>query len=659
MTAKRWALRDSLILACLTVILIWPLFRLVYLDRWTSIESTFIADARMLAEHLPHPGWQPLWYCGTRTDYIYPPALAYGTLLISKIGHVAPARAYHLFTAIFYVFGIVGVYWLVLIGSASRAAAWLSAAATALISPSFFLLRDIRHDSIYLVPQRLHVLMAYGEGPHISSLCVLPAALAAALVALRNRRTVALAAASALCALVVAINFYGAVALGIFYPVMVWSVWNGERNRAVLWRAAAIPLLAYGLSAFWLTPSYVSVTLTDLKWVAPPVTPGGWIILALLVAAWCVLTARFAAKRPEREWGVFVAGLVAILGLCVLGLYSFGLRITGDPNRLLPEFDLAFILGGVEIFRLLRARPKLRIPAVLLVLLAFYPAIRYLRHAWSPFPKAAPLDTVYEYKTTQWVHDHLPGARVLPSGTVRYWFDVWADNAQPDGGSAQGMLDQHLPDATWQILHGDRADLAILWLQALGTSAVVVPDQNSWEPYHDYQFPGKFRGALPPVYDDGHGTVIYSVPRVHPAIARVVENARLNQTGPIRGGGDFDSLSRYVAVVEDATRPEATLAWRGTDEADVRATVSGGESVLVQETYDPAWRAYENAAPLPIRMEPVMGFMLIDAPPGVHDIQMRFETPLENRFGQVLFVITLVALAILLRIHAPGRRAPN
>src|ERR1700732_1478679 len=102
---KRAAWLDSFLLFLLTTLLIWPLFRLKYLDNWPSIESTFIADARMLAARLPHPGWQPLWYCGTRFDYIYPPALRYGTALLSKIDHLSPARAYHLYTALLYSFG--------------------------------------------------------------------------------------------------------------------------------------------------------------------------------------------------------------------------------------------------------------------------------------------------------------------------------------------------------------------------------------------------------------------------------------------------------------------------------------------------------------------------------------------------------------------------
>src|SRR5580693_2566338 len=138
---------DTLMLLVLTAALIAPLFRLEYLNNWPSIESTFIADARMLAEHLPHPGWQPLWYCGTRFDYIYPPALRYGTALIAKFASVSTARAYHFYTAVFYVSGIAAVYWLVRIGKGSRGAAWVAAVWVALLSPSFLFFPIIRHDS--------------------------------------------------------------------------------------------------------------------------------------------------------------------------------------------------------------------------------------------------------------------------------------------------------------------------------------------------------------------------------------------------------------------------------------------------------------------------------------------------------------------------------
>ena len=42
---------DLLLIFLFTAVLIAPLFHAKYLDRWDSIESTFIADGRFLHEH--------------------------------------------------------------------------------------------------------------------------------------------------------------------------------------------------------------------------------------------------------------------------------------------------------------------------------------------------------------------------------------------------------------------------------------------------------------------------------------------------------------------------------------------------------------------------------------------------------------------------------
>src|SRR5579871_3903892 len=118
--SRRQPLIDTFVLLLLAIVLIAPLFRITYLDNWPSIESTFISDARLLAEHMPHPAWQPLWYCGTRYDYIYPPALRYGTALISLAGHTSTAKAYHIYIALTYLFGLVSLYWFAWVGSRSR-----------------------------------------------------------------------------------------------------------------------------------------------------------------------------------------------------------------------------------------------------------------------------------------------------------------------------------------------------------------------------------------------------------------------------------------------------------------------------------------------------------------------------------------------------------
>ncbi len=360
---------------------------------------------------------------------------------------VSTARAYHLYTGTLYLLGIVSVYWLARIGSGSRGGALLSAAGTALVSPSFLLLPVVRHDSFFEIPQRLHVLMAYGEGPHISALAVMPAALALSFLALRSRNRLALAGAAVLCALTVANNFYGATALAIFFPVLAWSVWVGRPQRSVWFIAAGISALAYALSAFWLTPSYLRVTAMNLSLVAFPGNTWSRLVALLAVLLFCGLTWRWGARKPERVWTIFVAGAGLFLSLYVLGFYYFGFLVAGDPRRLVPELDLAlvFVMTGV-VRALWVAKPNLRVLVLLVPLAAAHPVLRYMRNAYFPFPKAANIDHQYEFLMSKWIHDHLPGARVLPSGTVRFWFDAWFDNAQEDGGSEQqGTLQ---PDAS-------------------------------------------------------------------------------------------------------------------------------------------------------------------------------------------------------------------
>src|SRR5215813_4628385 len=250
---------DFLLIFLLTAILIGPLFKAKYLDKWASIESTFIADARFLKEHWPHPQWQPLWYGGTRFDYIYPPALRYGTAGIAKAYPMAEARAYHIYIAFFYCLGIAGVYLLARVGSGSRGAAWLASAGSALLSPCFLFLPEWSVDYWLHHPIRLGVMVRYGEGPHMTAFAWLPIALTACLLALEKWRPAAMAAAAICCALVVSNNFYGAVALAMSYPILAWSLWITHRPNWLWLRAAVIPALAYGLTAFWLSPSYLRV----------------------------------------------------------------------------------------------------------------------------------------------------------------------------------------------------------------------------------------------------------------------------------------------------------------------------------------------------------------------------------------------------------------
>ena len=78
----------------------------------------------------------------------------------------------------------------------------------------------------------------------------------------------------------------------------------------------------------------------------------------------------------------------------------------------------------------------------------------------------------------------------------------------------------------------------------------------------------------------------------------------------------------------------------------IRADVAAGQSIVVQVAYDPQWRARSNGVALAIRKDAV-GQMLIETPPGRHGIELYFETPLENRIGQAISLLTaLIVIAM-------------
>ena len=640
---------DLLLVFVFAAALIKPLFQTKYLARWESIESTFIADGRFLNNHWPHPQWQPLWYCGTRYDYLYPPVLRYGTAVLAGVW--IPVKAYHIFTALLYCVGIAGVYFMARVMSRSRGTAWLAAAGSALFSPVVLV---IPWKALHWAPWRLWVLTRFGEGPHVSSLAVLAFALAFAWRGLQRRRPAWLVAAAVCSALVALTNFYGATALAIFYPILVWSLWVTHRDNRIWLRATAIPALAYGLSAFWLTPSYLHTTVENLRYVSSRGNPLSFALLAVVVIAFALGSLRAASGKPERAYAVFLSGSLLILGLNVLGNFYWNFRVIGEPRRMVPELDLASILAGAEVLRRLwnlRARWT-RTLAAAVVLCAAWPAAHYVRHAWELYPRELDYRKRVEYRMQEWMARHLPDARTFVTGSICFWWDTWHDLAQVGGGSDQGVLNPHVIDAHWELTLGPNPEVAVRWLTALGADAVIVPEKQSQELYHDFKFPSKFAGVLPVLFDDGQGNVIYQVPRRYPSLARVVDRARMRAVATLEQT-NLDLLRAYTAVVEQGPDSPTVTAWVGTDELRVHARVGEGQSVLVQVTYDPAWRAYSGGKALPVYRDKGADFCVIDAPPGQQDITLVFEMPLENRIG---WVFTGLSLAIVVVLSVFGNR---
>jgi hypothetical protein len=659
LSRRKEILLDFFIVFLFAAILVRPYFKAKYTDKWASIESTFISDARFLVEHWPHPQWQPLWYAGTRFDYIYPPALRYGTAAISKLTGFWPVKAYHFYTAFLYAIGIAAVYLLMRVGTGSRGASYLGAVATALMSPIFLFMPQFRGDAWKLQPQRLGVLVKYGEGPHMCALALIPLALAFTWLALEKRRPWAIALAAVFSAGVTSNNFYGATALAVFYPILVWSFWITRQDKRIVAPAITIPILAYGLTAFWLVPSYFKVTAENMKYVSEHGTTWSIWVAVVVAVAFAVITDKFTRARKELTWEVFVAGCVVFFSLNVLGNYYFNFRVSGEPTRLLPELDMIYIMAIVLLLRWMWNRPSivLRGVAVVLVLLSFWTTKGYVRHAWHMFPLWPDYQSRVEYRITDWLWKNMPDARAYPTGSIRFWYDAWHDLPQVGGGSEQGLLNSQVEPAQWEINLGPNIEPTILWMQAMGADVICVSDKRSQEVFKDFQYPQKFDGAMPVLFDDEQGNKLYKVPRRYPARARVVETARINAVQPPRYNDDVEYLRAYTDVLEKGPDSPVTLTREGTDAMRAHARLEAGQSLVVQETYDTAWHAWSAGQPLGVRKD-AMGMMAIDAPPGDQEIAIAFVTPLENRVGRVLTALTiLVILALLVLGIREGRRA--
>lgn len=636
----RWSADVGICLALIVVaaLLIAPLFSVEYLDNWGSIDSTFIADARMLNESGAEPGWLPQWYAGTRFAYVYPTALRYGTAWLAQFLSVSTALAYHLYTASLYCLGSAGLFFLLRVLKVNRI--WASAGGLAwlLVSPSFVLLPLYGSDSLLAMPQRLNVLIKYGEGPHVSSLSLMPFALGLCWVGLQAGG-LRLHAAGIVCALVVAHNFYGAVGLALLAVVMVLSLWIYNPNRKVLLRAGTIGLIAAGLNAFWLTPSYFSLTAVNLSLVALPGNLpsriGAFVLLA--VFAGCMwLLARRQAIFPEES---FALGAVLLMLYWVVGFARFGVRVVGEPHRFVPELDLVLILGLILV--LSRLGPGWALG----LMLSLVPLQQnYLEKPWAVVvedhqPQARP-----EYRIAHWLHQNPFEGRTYVTGSLRYWFNVWYNGLQIGGGSDQGLLNPALALAQWQMTRDEIPGRDIDWLKAMGADRVVMHDQTSRVIYHDYANPGKYGGLLVPLYADGEGNTIYKVPRRFSALARIVNSREIQEVGGVPFTNENTNVLRsYVKAIEEGPDQPVKLIRVSPREIRLAAKAGLGESLLVQESFDSAWSAVVNGVPVPIVRDPV-GFMLVAVPEGNLDVRLHWAFPREVIWGRCISLLTFCLL---------------
>jgi uncharacterized membrane protein len=265
------------LLVLINALLTARLFRIHYSGEMGSIESVFIGLARYIRDHFSDLHWFPLWYGGIPYPDTYPPLLHFLVAAVGAVFRVDSGLAYHVTTAAVFALAPAALFWTAWRLGATRSSAFLCALLYSLISPSVFLVRDVRHDTGgWFGPRRLVTLVRYGEGPHLTSLLFLGLAIGLLHVALEKRRPFYYLLAALGMAAVVLSNWIGAFALAI--AVAAYLVGQAFSPANFL-RAAAIGCFAYAIALPWATPS----TIATIRANAPLV--GGRFEPNLLVEA--------------------------------------------------------------------------------------------------------------------------------------------------------------------------------------------------------------------------------------------------------------------------------------------------------------------------------------------------------------------------------------
>jgi hypothetical protein len=625
-----------------------------------SIVGGYISMARFISEH-PNPwGWNPLPYCGLPTQFLYVPALLYLTaMLVHLLPHASVDSVYRVIVACAACLGPVTLFLFALFFTKNRRWSFVAALVYSLLSPSYLLFPAVDRDrGLAQLPWRIKVLEKYGEGPHNTGLTLLPLALLAVWLAGKTGDYPRILTAALLLALIPLTNWVAAMGLAISCMLLLMAAWDepGFRVRRVLAAAG----LAYLLACFWLTPSFVKTIA--FNW---PIDSYGYQLQAGQVGLLVGVMAGTLLLRVVFRWfrGSFYFCFVA-LGAFVFGwiagaFYLYNVDTIPESHRYSLEFELFFALAMMEALRLtLRSSNQtVRLCAVgssSVILLMGAPQIwDYVTEGWRSWTPA-PKESTIEYKLAEWIAQHPPEGRVYAMGGLRFRLNSWFDLPQVGGSFDTGLSNRLLPHLDYRVRvaanvrPGRETEDTLRNVKALGAEYIVIHGRNSREYFRDFHQPERIARALPLVYHLEDDDIFALRPR---PLAHLLRTEELPAADVLWNPG---ALDRYVAALDDDTRPRLAMKWTGASSFTVSGPVMEGQVISVQVNADRDWRAVQDGRPIAMDVDN-LGFMTLHPTSAAQTVvQLNYHGTNEQRFMAVMSGVTWIAA--LLALQEPFRR---
>ncbi len=646
----------AITLLALNMWICWRLFWVEYTQNFNSGEGYVIAIARYISRHWGNFSWWPLWHCGMPYQDTYVPLLHLTGAAFSTVAGISAARAYHILTGLAYSLGAATLFLMALRLGATRLAAFLSALAYSLFSPSALFPEILADLGSPFAGRRLQVLTYYGEGAHIAALALLPIAILALERAVDTRTGRSFALAALAMAAVFLTNVPGSMALAL--AVFCWICAQPAGRRGASWRiAASAAALAYGLACFGDPPSSLRAVFKNVGPMHAGFSQGlrhAPYLLPLLLAAVAV-AGYLASRSPMPLFVRFGLLYFALTFLLVLTARKPGFELLPQASRLQLELELgASLLLGWAAWLLYRWR-RTRCAVVAFIVAASVFQIQHYRRYARMEVAPADLNTRSEYTTARWLDAHMDGQRVFTMGSTAFWLNAFTDMPQVAGCCDQNQAITAIPVTAYLVTNGlkpGETPRGIMWLQALGAHAMVVNGPDSTDAYKDFHAPERFEGLLPVLHRE-HGDTIYAIPQRGESLSHIVRPEEVVAGAAAIPGSADDAAARYVAAIEDPARPIAQCDWNGSS-AHIRAHLGMGDLVSVQAAYFDGWKAFVHGRPRSVSADG-LGFILVHPEcEGDCEIDLRWTGP--GDLWPAAFV-SLAALSLTVWLMFRARRS--
>ncbi len=646
-------MRHALFLFALNLYISYDLFRTEYTVHLGSIEAAYISIARYVMNNWSDLTWFPLWYTGVPFQNTYPPLLHLIVAAVAQLLHISPALSHHAVTAAFYCLGPLTLYWMASRLSGLRSYAFAASLLFSLLSPSALLVRPIAQGmGGAFHARRFQTLVEFGEGPHITSITLLPLAILALHWALRRSRPLSAYIAATALASVVLANWIGGAALA--FAALSYLLSGLPRpptpGPRPLLSAIGIALLAYLLAGPWIPPTTLLAVRTNAQKIGGEYSLGPRHLLyaaILALAVWALR--RLLFRLPLSALLRFSLLFAFFTSAVTLSAEWFDIFLLPQPNRYHLEMEMALCLSiafaSQHLFTRLNRTQTLAVLAPLL-LLGVWQTTTYRRYARR---LVRPLDmhSTLEYQTARWLDQNMSGRRVMVQGTISFWLNAFTDTPQLGGGFDQGIVNGLNRHVIYGLYANERSEsggeIGTLWLQAYGVHAISLGGRRSREYFQPIRDPDKFRGLLPELRRDGDDA-IFGVPHRSDSLAHVVPRSALVPRKPVNSL-DGRLLRDYVAALNDPHLPAASFQWRNRHDATIHAEVLPGQVVSVQITYHPGWRALVNGRETPLQRDN-LDLMVVDPGwDGPVTIDLLYDGGLEMRLLRWLRWCALLGLA--------------